>query len=257
MKLPAKSPNKPSCDPPTISQVLAQEFAQVAVSRNLRLGLDERRAAPDKNAIGLAFSGGGIRSATFNLGILQALAKSELLHKFDYLSTVSGGGYIGGWLMAWMKHQEIGIKEIEERLSAPPKSPQQGADQPEVHFLRDYSNYLTPRKGLLGADFLAFLASDLRNTMLNQLILVLALRTIVYFLHALEVIEECLQTSGSAWVREYFTAQNIALALGILLAAGAVGCIGLNLITVEPEKKKPADAGTAAAKPKAVTSSPA
>jgi len=264
MKLPAKSPNKPSCDPPTISQVLAQEFAQVAVSRNLRLGLDERRAAPDKNAIGLAFSGGGIRSATFNLGILQALAKSELLHKFDYLSTVSGGGYIGGWLMAWMKHQEIGIKEIEERLSAPPKSPQQGADQPEVHFLRDYSNYLTPRKGLLGADFLAFLASYLRNTMLNQLILVLALlalllvpRSLVYFLHVLEVLEECLQTSNCAWVRDYFTAQNIALALGVLLAAGAVGCIGLNLITVEPEKKKPADAGTAAAKPKAVTSSPA
>ena len=52
------------------------------------------------NLIGLAFSGGGIRSATFNLGILQALAENGLLHKFDYLSTVSGGGYIGSWLAA-------------------------------------------------------------------------------------------------------------------------------------------------------------
>src|SRR5882672_9124922 len=46
---------------------------------------------------GLAFSGGDIRSATFNLGVLQGLAELELLEKFDYLSTVSGGGYIGSW----------------------------------------------------------------------------------------------------------------------------------------------------------------
>ena len=51
---------------------------------------------------GLALSGGGIRSATFNLGILQALAEVGKLRRFDYLSTVSGGGYIGGWLTAWI-----------------------------------------------------------------------------------------------------------------------------------------------------------
>ena len=44
---------------------------------------------------GLGFSGGGIRSATFNLGILQGLAEHDLLRRVDYLSTVSGGGYIG------------------------------------------------------------------------------------------------------------------------------------------------------------------
>ena len=53
------------------------------------------------NFVGLAFSGGGIRSATFNLGVLQALADLKLLCRIDYLSTVSGGGYIGSWLMAW------------------------------------------------------------------------------------------------------------------------------------------------------------
>ena len=52
---------------------------------------------------GLAFSGGGIRSATFNLGVLQALAKLKLLDQFNYLSTVSGGGYIGSWLSAWVQ----------------------------------------------------------------------------------------------------------------------------------------------------------
>ena len=46
---------------------------------------------------GLALSGGGIRSATFNLGVLQALNRAGLLDRFDYLSTVSGGGYVGGY----------------------------------------------------------------------------------------------------------------------------------------------------------------
>ncbi|HAN48811.1 MAG TPA: hypothetical protein DCQ20_08060, partial [Nitrospira sp.] len=49
---------------------------------------------------GLCFSGGGIRSATFGLGVLQSLARLQLLNKFDYLSTVSGGGYIGSGLTA-------------------------------------------------------------------------------------------------------------------------------------------------------------
>jgi predicted acylesterase/phospholipase RssA len=44
---------------------------------------------------GLALSGGGIRSATFCLGLLHALAASNLMLRFDLLSTVSGGGYIG------------------------------------------------------------------------------------------------------------------------------------------------------------------
>ena len=48
----------------------------------------------------LCMSGGGIRSAAFGLGIIQGLAKLGLLGRFDYLSTVSGGGYIGGWLSA-------------------------------------------------------------------------------------------------------------------------------------------------------------
>ena len=74
---------------------------------------------------------------------------------FDYVSTVSGGGYIGGcWLVAWMHHQGIGIKDIEERLSAPPNLPGEAGDLPEVHFLRDYSlpdaRKRIPEGGLLG-----------------------------------------------------------------------------------------------------------
>jgi hypothetical protein len=61
--------------------------------------------ADDARMLGLAFSGGGIRSATFNLGILQALSKLGLLGHIDYLSTVSGGGYIGSWMTAWVNRR--------------------------------------------------------------------------------------------------------------------------------------------------------
>src|SRR6185295_782890 len=53
----------------------------------------------------LCLSGGGIRSATFALGVLQGLAYVGVVGSLDYLSTVSGGGYIGGWFTAWL-HRE-------------------------------------------------------------------------------------------------------------------------------------------------------
>jgi hypothetical protein len=59
-----------------------------------------REAAGTSNVetVGVALSGGGIRSATFCLGVFQALAEHGLLGKIDYLSTVSGGGYFGSFL---------------------------------------------------------------------------------------------------------------------------------------------------------------
>ena len=63
----------------TIKEILDKEFAQLKLSRDLRLGTNVNRPDPENSLVGLAFSGGGIRSATFNLGILQALAKSQTL----------------------------------------------------------------------------------------------------------------------------------------------------------------------------------
>ena len=54
------------------------------------------------NAVGLSLSGGGVRSASFCLGVLQALDCTSALKRVDYLSTVSGGGYIGSTLSAAM-----------------------------------------------------------------------------------------------------------------------------------------------------------
>lgn len=60
-----------------------------------------RPGANSHDLVGLALSGGGIRSASFNLGVMQALAGRGWMSRFDYLSTVSGGGYIGAAL-TWM-----------------------------------------------------------------------------------------------------------------------------------------------------------
>ena len=77
------------------------------------LGIDEPHKIPA--GAGLAFSGGGIRSASFALGVLQRLLNSNLLCRFDYLSTVSGGGYLGA-SVSWWAHQAA------NNLDAPPRT---------------------------------------------------------------------------------------------------------------------------------------
>jgi hypothetical protein len=63
--------------------------------------------AESLNLRGVCFSGGGIRSATFNLGVLQGLAALDKLGSFDYLSTVSGGGYIHQFLASWISRDRL------------------------------------------------------------------------------------------------------------------------------------------------------
>lgn len=66
----------------------------------------------EADLIGLALSGGGIRSATFNLGLLQGLHRSRLLKLFDYVATVSGGGYVASFWSEWLVRQ---MKKAEAR----------------------------------------------------------------------------------------------------------------------------------------------
>jgi patatin-like phospholipase len=117
----------------------------------------------------LCLSGGGVRSATFNLGILQGLARHGLLDKFDYLSTVSGGGFVGGWLSAWIRR--AGLYNVVNALKREPESPLV-PDPPEVEYLRIYSNYLSPRPGLLSADTWTLISTVFRNLILNWLVFV-------------------------------------------------------------------------------------
>ena len=120
----------------------------------------------------LCISGGGIRSATFALGVLQGLARCGLLGKFHYLSTVSGGGYIGGWLTAWIRNSENGIDDVSAALARPRTAARPNPEPEQIQNLRSYSNYLSPRLGLFSADTWTLIGTYLRNLLLNWLVLI-------------------------------------------------------------------------------------
>ncbi len=138
---------------------------------------------------GLALSGGGIRSASFGLGVMQALAHADLLKKFDYLSTVSGGGYIGAsltWLLSDKAQQTLPENKQQTDHQAAQTPPfgldaenfPYGTDSPAPHaavtdtevqqsmlrYLREHGHYLSPGNGL---NIFALIGVVLRGTTLN------------------------------------------------------------------------------------------
>jgi hypothetical protein len=162
------------------------------------------RARAGQRRTALCLSGGGIRSATFGLGVLQGLAKYGLLRHFDYLSSVSGGGYVGSWLTAWLHRDKDGTGTVFQGLenSAGPLradlaactcpampsaaggeggagsgrnqwlSNGRNSNEPlQIRHLREYSNYLTPRVGLLRPDGWTLVATYFRNLFLNWLVI--------------------------------------------------------------------------------------
>jgi hypothetical protein len=175
----------------SFAEVFPKELEVVEKARGKRQA--PKRSLPlSQDLIGLAFSGCGIRSATFNLGVIQALARHNLLRLVDYLSTVSGGGYIGSWLSSWAYYvgqqpnsSENQIGEIEYILNSTPRNIGDLSEPRQIHFLRKYSNYLTPRLGMLSGDTLAFVATYLRNLLLNQMILISVLLSILLIPQAL------------------------------------------------------------------------
>lgn len=120
----------------------------------------------------LCLSGGGIRSGTFALGLLQGMARHGVLGDFDYLSTVSGGGYIGSWLTAWIQRDAGGLAAVSQHLANQPPQSSIDPDPAPVLHLRNYSNFITPKVGLLTADTWAFVAIYLRNLLLNWAVLI-------------------------------------------------------------------------------------
>ena len=120
-----------------------------------RPGTDAEQGAEVPNQVGFALSGGGIRSATFSLGIFQALAKQKLLSKIDYISTVSGGGYFGSFYgrLFTRTPQVTSVADVEKILAACSASDVQDSS-PELNkfpkgkvfrWLRDNGRYLAPR----------------------------------------------------------------------------------------------------------------
>lgn len=183
-------------------EVFREEWKEVFTRRSKTYGPLENdmtgfdgKSAPE-NLVGLAFSGGGIRSATFCLGVLQGLYELKLLRIFDYFSTVSGGGYLGGWWSAWLSRpedkQNQGIFPAAEQIepqrleqyrwrtqSAKVAEGSLSAGDDPIHHLRLFANYLTPRKGALGGDTWRAITVVTRNLLLTWLILLPLLFAVV------------------------------------------------------------------------------
>lgn len=122
-----------------IDEVIGLETRCINVRRR-RQGREElefdSHSRSKRDCCGLALSGGGIRSAAFGLGALQALNQDGVIDRVDYLSTVSGGGYIGTSLSCGLS---AGDGKFPFATDDSDKS-----DNAAVAHLRNYSNYLIP-----------------------------------------------------------------------------------------------------------------
>ncbi|MBX3726879.1 MAG: hypothetical protein KF823_13290 [Xanthomonadales bacterium] len=139
------------------------DFAQVAADEAAWIA--RRRQASglpaDTAAVGLALSGGGIRSAVFNLGLLQALHSAGLLRQVDYLSSVSGGGYVAGCL-SWLRHTVPGWR------GCPFQAPLADGSGTVLDWLRLNGKFLIAAPGF---SMWTLVAAILASTLLNLLVL--------------------------------------------------------------------------------------
>jgi hypothetical protein len=159
----------------------------IAHERKL-LGIENGRPSA-----GLALSGGGIRSASFGLGVLQALLENHVLDKIDYLSTVSGGGYIGSAL-TWFRKRHAGIGEAFFDDTHPFGRKHRGVRNPAegkgkiksdfLSFLRQRGNYLAPDRQL---NAMALAATVMRSMIVSLLVymtmLVVAVSLMIFVSH--------------------------------------------------------------------------
>ena len=136
------------------------ETAAITARRKLAQLEDKESHAP---RCGVALSGGGIRSATFALGIIQSMAQNKVLRRVDYLSTVSGGGYTGaflGRLFTRLKGAPHPMQQAEEILSDSASAP--------LRWLRHHGKYISPDGA---GDLKLSVASVLRNFFTLHLVL--------------------------------------------------------------------------------------
>ncbi|QKD02946.1 hypothetical protein EB235_16720 [Mesorhizobium loti R88b] len=174
--------------------------------------------ASKPNLTGIALSGGGIRSGIVALGVLQVFASSGLLKRFDYVSTVSGGGYIGSAL-SWFWSNK---RASEERQLSQTPVPDFGADshnfpyqdaddgsQPSsaaaknLEFLRRHGSYLTSGDGI---GFAGLIVAVIRTIILSLIVwlpvLVFMFGMIEFFDHEItpQPVAESLSSCNILWI---------------------------------------------------------
>ncbi|WP_205748314.1 patatin-like phospholipase family protein [Dyadobacter bucti] len=181
---------------------------------------------------GLAFSGGGIRSATFNLGVLQKLAEQDVLPQVDYISTVSGGGYIGSWLVSWIRRAGS-VSKVVDRLDTKRSTDPMADEVRPVRWVRMYSNYLTPEASLMSTDSWTAGITWLRNTLINQLILLLLLCTVLSVIHGSFLLWE----HFALWPNGYSPWLKGGVSILILITGAGLAGLGMHMFDKEYPSK--------------------
>ena len=156
---------------------------------------------------GLALSGGGIRSATFSLGVIQALAKHNLLATVDYLSTVSGGGFIGSCISSLLNDKDTGSQQ--DRFPLHYKA---GTKEPlAIGQLRQGARYLAPGRAF---DKLRILALILRGVLSSLLIFAFLILFLVF------VTEFCYEVGNRLQIRfDYLALVGITVFVVLVIAS--------------------------------------
>jgi len=129
---------------------LAEEEVETLIQCERKAIKDARGRESEENWTGIALSGGGIRSAIFCLGALQALADRDILKKFDYMSSVSGGGYIASalqWL--WQTDPSTSALKNEFPYGTARSLVNEGRlKDRRLAYIRNHGRYLTPGEGM-------------------------------------------------------------------------------------------------------------
>ena len=203
---------------------------------------DVVRDAQEVSALGVAFSGGGIRSATYNLGVAQGLAEQDLWPQVDYLSTVSGGGYIGTWLHGVVRSKHDGaantgggaattpsaavFKKVNRTLLTGLDDEPGAPEHDPIAFLRKVHNILAPRTGLFSANTWVGGVVWVRNVLLNQLILAPTIAAVVM---AAVLVVLLRQTSFY-----YASQQGLNPVSAIVALFGFLGAIAVMALNLKP-----------------------
>lgn len=235
--------------------MLEAEFLEIEAQRLARLGEDPlSKPKPGDAPTGLALSGGGIRSATIGLGVLQWICDSgkvqkkvdkgepppaadpPLIEHIDYLSTVSGGGYIGSWFVANRLRQSENGQPTNDFINNPASD--------KLHHLRRFSRYLAPESGLMSADAWTMVAIWFRNTVLIQLMVFCVVATLFlvaryWGLLVMKVPEFVQSGSACKWLEENPRFGDLGFMFLILGLLGyAARRVGHELKMFEEDDKK-------------------
>ena len=225
-----------AADPIGCAQVLDEEL------RHLRPAASVHPAGPaappleellhrahEQRLSALCLSGGGVRSASFSLGVLEGLCRRRMIDDIDYLSTVSGGGYAGGWLSAWRYHAAADQADVAWPLT--PETAGGPAEPGALIRLRRYVRYLAPHTGLFSVDLWALLATIARNLVLMWLVLLPLLSAILTLPYIYFAIVRALDRDPTAADEKSFTIGEPSTWL--LLGCVAVLVIALGFVVRE------------------------